>query len=653
MCGIVGIISRAPISAHDAGLVARMNRLQVHRGPDGDGLFQSTHVAMGMRRLSIIDLETGGQPLYSEDRSIALVANGEIYNHVELRRELERHGHHFATGSDCETILHAYEQYGDSCVDHLRGMFAFAIWDNNRRRVLLARDRMGEKPLYLLRQADRIVFASELKALVGAGVAPFELDPVAITHYFHYGFVPEPLVAVRNVEKLPAASILAIDVDRWAFTERLYWRLEDAPPIESEPVSTIRQELERISEIVIRADVPVGISLSAGLDSSAVAALVARKAPGTIHAITVGYSGRPHQDERHEARALADHLAMPFHEIEVSAREMVDAFPRVVFDRDDPIGDISGMGYYSVFKRARELGIPVMLAGAGADELFWGYDWVRESVSKSERKRSLLNGGARVGIFDYARVRRPPYSYTGGIRWLSALGGLRDGWRQYWRDLRGRRDQLIFYEQTPHFAAASGSLQDVFDPTFFQRGASVSPYKLFTIDQPWPRTDIAVTKLICDTYLRENGLAQSDRLSMANSVELRLPLVDYRLVETVVGLRKHASDIGLAPKHWFREAVKHLVPAFVLRRRKRGFTPPWRSWTAALAHRYGRSLADGYLVEKGVLTAAGARKLMADLSPSRLGAPNFVAEFALVLETWCREMQSISQRTPCTAEHKL
>ncbi|MGB8507357.1 MAG: hypothetical protein WCD76_03050, partial [Pyrinomonadaceae bacterium] len=261
MCGISGIVSRQKVTPEEVSRVAAMSRALIHRGPDGAGEFRAQHVAFAARRLSIIDLEGGAQPLYNEDRSLALVANGEIYNHVELRRRLEALGHRFATGSDCESILHAYAEYGADCVRHLRGMFAFAIWDEARGRVLLARDAMGEKPLYLYERDGSLVFASEMKALLRSGRVPFELDPAAVNLYFHYQYVPEPRTAIKGVRKLNAAHLLVIDVEPWRVEERCYWRMEDAPPIEGDAPALIRDELETVSELVTRADVPVGVAL--------------------------------------------------------------------------------------------------------------------------------------------------------------------------------------------------------------------------------------------------------------------------------------------------------------------------------------------------------------------------------------------------------
>ncbi|MDX6711939.1 MAG: hypothetical protein QOH96_2955, partial [Blastocatellia bacterium] len=282
MCGIAGIVGRNALSEAELNELDVVNELLIHRGPNGAGRFRSGNVALAMRRLSIIDLEGGFQPLYNEDRTLALVANGEIYNFIELREQLEAKGHEFQTGSDCETILHLYEEHGLDFVDHLRGMFAFALWDSRRRRLVIARDRMGEKPLYLFEHNQRIVFSSELKSLLAFSTVPFELDPESVNLYFHYQYVPEPRTMLKGVRKLDAAHMLVVDVDQWRTKDICYWRMEDAPPIETaDPARRIREELEVISKIVVRSDVPVGVALSGGMDSSAIAALAVQKYPGT------------------------------------------------------------------------------------------------------------------------------------------------------------------------------------------------------------------------------------------------------------------------------------------------------------------------------------------------------------------------------------
>lgn len=635
MCGIAGIVSAKGIGPRELNALAAMNDRLRHRGPDGAGEFQTENVALAMRRLSIIDLASGWQPLYNEDRTLAVVCNGEIYNYIELREQLTRRGHQLATQGDIETILHLYEDDGLDCVQHLRGMFAFALWDSKLRRLILGRDRMGEKPLYLYQQDRTLIFASEMKALLRSGFVPCELDPNSVNLYFHYQYVPEPLTPLRDVRKLDAAHVLIIDVDDWRIEEKCYWRMEDAAPLEGDPATLIREQLEAVSEIVIRSDVPVGVALSGGLDSSAIAALAASKYPGTMHAFSIGYPGAPENDERSDARALADHLKLPFHDVELDTSDMVAFFPDLVYWRDDPIADIAGFGYYAVMKRAREQNVPVVLQGQGGDELFWGYDWVREATRHTARKFSLARTNSLFALPRYLDLSLP----TGVSRyelwqWARQAAGLRPAWESFRRDRNAPPNQCVFYDSTPEFAQASNKLPDFYAPGFRQQLNGSSAAKIFTLDEPETNLEVAMTKLICDTYLRENGVAQGDRLSMASSIELRLPLLDYRLVETVIGLRKTRSDLNEPRKAWLTASVSELLPDWVIRRPKKGFNPPVRQWQAALLKAYGKSLRDGYLVSTEVL----ARKFAEHIPNGEHVGADAISFKALVLEYWCQQM---------------
>lgn len=636
MCGIFGIIRFSGLVAEDSLRLRRLADALVHRGPDGEGLHVDGPVGLGMRRLAIIDLEGGWQPLFNEDRSAALVANGEVYNFVELRRELERSGHAFATRSDCETILHLYEDRAADCIHALRGMFAFALHDRKRHRVLIGRDRMGEKPLYIVEREGFLAFASELGALVRAGIVPFEPDPEAIELYYHYGFVPEPRAAIRGVAKLPAGHLLDIDLGSGRISRRRYWSMEDVPERTGDPATAIRETLEEIGELIIRSDVPVGVALSGGLDSSAIATLAARRHAREIQAFTIGYPGRTWQDERAMAAELASHLRMPLHTIEVTTDRVVAEFPAVCFRRDDPISDISGSSYFAVMRLARDHGVPVMLMGHGGDELFWGYGWVRDAVHENELRRARRAGTARLS--QYLTLRRPPFSYTAGLRWLRAGGGLIDGLERWRRDAEAPADEIVFYDRAPHFREAELLLPRIAGDALPVSKDGALPRSLFRGPTLGARPDLSIVRLLCGSYLLGNGIAQGDRLSMANSVECRLPFVDYRLVETVTGLRRASPDAGQPPKAWLRAALRDIVPEFVFARRKRGFTPPWRQWTRAVFDRYGGDLADGTLVRRGLLHRTAARGLARGIGFGSRPLP--LAWSSMVLEQWCRGMEA-------------
>lgn len=625
MCGIIGLIGKLPLTEADRFKLHELSEAITHRGPDGEGRFDAPQLSMRMRRLSIIDLNGGWQPLYNEDESIALIANGEVYNFIELRAELESRGHRFRTKSDCETICHLYEEYGDELVHKLRGMYAFCLFDKKRNRVLIVRDRMGEKPMYLVETGDRIFFSSELRSLVRAGIVPFELDETAVYEYFHYNYVPEPRTPIKGVRKLPAGHLLSVELAGFRVQQRQYWRMEDAPPVDGEPAKVIRAELERVGELIVRSDVPVGIALSSGIDSSAIAALAQKNYPGTLQGFTVGYEGAPRQDERVAAREFAQHIGIPLHEIELKDAEVVADFPNMVVSRDDPISDIAGTGYLAVMRAARAAGVRVMLMGQGGDELFWGYWWVREALYRSHLKQGLHTTPPTTRLKDYLHVTKPPRSIGLGIRWLKNGGGLLSGVRHYRADLAAPADRLVHYDHSPEFDRARDLLPAILTEEFFTRQNKFDATAAFASPLPWTNVGVQISRLICQTYLLENGLAQGDRLSMAASVELRVPLVDYRFVEIAVGLMKAHPTVRPAPKKWLRDAVSDIVPEFVMKRPKTGFNAPWRRWISGFMETYGDTIADGELVRAGIVKP--------NVSPERGGL------LLLTLETWCRQMR--------------
>lgn len=652
MCGISGLISRTGITTEEAGWAATMSRALIHRGPDDAGQYRASQILLAARRLSIIDIEGGHQPLFNEERSLALVANGEIYNHVELRALLGRAGHRFRSDSDCETILHAYAEYGLDFVNHLRGMFAFALWDERLRRLILARDPMGEKPIYLFERGEQLFFASEMKALLRSGLIPFELDPAAIDAYFHYQYIPEPRTAIKGVRKLAAAHMLTIDVDPWNVQEKCYWNMEDAPPIDGDAPALIREQLDAIGRLIIRSDVPVGVALSGGLDSSAVAAFAARHHPGELHAFSVGYEGRPMEcDERAEARDLSDHLGLQFHEAEIRTDEVVDFFSELQFWRDDPIADYAGHSYYAVMKLAREQSVPVVLQGQGGDELFWGYPHLRQAARESLAKETLSRGTLGA-LPHYLTVGAPQNLSARAIStWARDFGGIRSGLQKMRTHRMTPADRMVFYDLLPDFAAAAIETQDLYGSEFARQLGEGDATELFTLPRPWPRVDVTLTRLVSDTYLRCNGVTQGDRLAMASSVEMRLPFLDSVLVKTIIGLRKANSDVRLPAKQWLRSAVEGVLPDWVVDRPKRGFAPPVSTWHKAIFAAHGHCLNDGYLVQSGVLSQASAERLAYGEFGAGLTSP--ISFKALVLEHWCRRMSEVANNTPSVISDRM
>jgi asparagine synthase (glutamine-hydrolysing) len=638
MCGIFGIVQRGGVSESDRALLRRLADGQKHRGPDGEGFYEDGPVTFGMRRLAIIDLNGGWQPLYNEDKSVAMVANGEIYNFIELRSWLEERGHRMRTGSDCETIAHLYEELGDGFVDRLRGMYGCAVWDTKRKRIIIARDRLGEKPLYIAQSmgptGERIVFSSELRALLSSGAVKPEIDPVAAVDFFHYDFIPDPHTPIRGVRKLPAGSALIIETEPWSVREVRYWSLMDAPAITGDPVKVIRDELERVIEITVRSDVPVGVCLSGGVDSSAVAALARQRYPKTLNAVSVGFSAGAYQDESYNAEQFAKHLGVPFHRVVVTAEDAADAFADVAVARDQPFVDAAGISLHQMMRRCRELGLVVMLSGQGGDELFFGYGIHQKAIDANLRKIAAHEG--RGSLASYLRITKPPRSLTLGVKWLQALGGLRSGWADYRSDRRSPPDRLRFWDLQGAFMDVRHELPPLAGPLVREAALSDSPYRHATRSADGRRMDLEVMGLCIDIYLRENGLAQADRISMAHGVELRNPLVDYRLAEIAVGLRKAHTGPAPAPKAWLRAAVRDLVPDHVLNRPKKGFSSPWRSWMNAIAAKHAAKLDGGALVRAGVLTPAAGQALARRVAPGAVKMPDHMAIASLWFECWAR-----------------
>jgi asparagine synthase (glutamine-hydrolysing) len=635
MCGIFGVIRVGGITRSDRWSVRAMADAMTHRGPDGEGFHVEPYGIIGMRRLSIIDPAGGWQPIHNEDRSVVMVANGEIYNYVELREDLLRRGHRFFTGSDCETIVHLYEEFGEDCVHRLRGMFAFALIDRRSRQLVIARDRMGEKPLVYHESGGALTFCSELSGLVASGVVEPTICPDAARSYFHWQFVPEPATAIEGATKLDAGCLLSMDLERGTRSIRRYWRLSDAAPISDEPVGRIRAELEEVGKLTSRSDVPIAVGLSGGVDSSAIAVLAQRFSSRPVTAISIGYEGNTWQDERALARQFAGHIGMRIIERRISVAEVVEAFPRMCTRRDDPVNDISGSSFDALYSTAHASGLRVVLGGHGGDELFWGYPWFRESRRQTIRKRMRIAG--KAGLWSYLKLGMPPMSLSGAVDWLEDLGGLRRGLREFRRDGATAPERAVFWDLRREFRLAEqGFHRFAGERVLASRHDPASNFRM--PDDP-AALDVFLTQLMCDTFLQSNGMILCDRLSMAAEVEGRLPLVDYRLAEVVVGLRKHRTDGELGHKRWLIDAMQHLVPNFVFNRRKRGFTPPWRQWVVALQAAYGADLLDGQLVRQGILAPEATRRLVP--ATNAIGQPTPFAMSAMVLEQWARGMASV------------
>jgi len=644
MCGIAGAFHPDCLSQEALAAVRRIQRALGHRGPDGAGWFQSQRVALAHRRLSIIDLSGGAQPLYGEAPGTVAIVNGEIYNHVELREELLRDGARLHTRSDSEVVPFLYELHGPDFVHRLRGAFAAAIWDESRQQLLLLRDRLGEKPLTYASGVDGTVyFASEIGALVASGLIPVEPDFEAINRYFHFRFVPEPATPLRHVRKLPAGHILSLSPECPLPAPRQYWDVSAAPPLDGDPVEILRADLEEIGRIIVRSDVPIGVALSGGLDSSIVASLAVRHSPAKVMAFSVGYEGRPHHDERNDAAAFARHLGIDMMDVELSTSDVVDGFEGLIADMGEPIADAAGFSYRAVMRAAREAGIKVMFQGQGADELFWSYGWMRKALAENSARDAGQGALAAFAGSLRSELRLPADRSPRAVaQWLVQGGGVVDAVSRYERLRQSDPEQALFWDVSRPMAriarAVSAMAGDALAGTATlaqARGA----FRGRKAGESWRR---ALVRHILNTYLLENGISQADRYSMAAGVEARLPFVDYKLVEHAVGLNDTQPDAVAPGKQWLRDAVADYIPSWVLNRPKRGFSPPTRTWVDALVRDRGELLLDGQLVSAGVLSAAGVRALARPSGPFDRGLRDQLAYQSLVLEQWFQRMDGVA-----------
>ena len=582
MCGISGVLCGAPLQDDDVAALQRINAALIHRGPDSEGFFRDRHVAMAMRRLSIVDLAGGQQPLFNEDRTLSLVCNGEIYNHKELRADLASRGHGFHTGSDVETILHLYEEKAADCVDRLRGMYAFALWDQPNGKLLLGRDRLGEKPLYLWRDrradgAARLWWASELGALLS--IVPAErrrLAPAGINEFLTFQYALEPESLVEGIVQLPAAHTLMVGPRILDAQPRRYWSALDVPATSADQsAERVREWLDRGCLRMGSADVPVGVALSGGIDSSLVAAITARHYPGQIHAFSVGYTGRPATDEREIARRFAVNLNIPFTDVEIDAAAMVDEFRDLIRAMDTPIGDIAAFGYYAVSRAARQAGVPVLLSGMGGDELFWGYEWVRDAARAAAGGKPAAEAGLWRRLFGARAIPDSKSIYA-----------------------------FALHADIPKAERLSRS---------FLGGAGLPDDHWLTQTRTLPsdRPAVAVTEALMRSWLLCNCLTLVDRMSMAHSIEMRVPFLDIDLTNGVLGMRAGGLHDFAKPHKWLLlEGFGHLLPSEIRDRPKQGFTPPVQDWIAAIVEHWQlRSAQDSTLVRQGVIEWSALQKI--------------------------------------------
>jgi asparagine synthase (glutamine-hydrolysing) len=641
MCGICGIFNRERTFGVDRDTLRRMNQRIVHRGPDDEGLFVESNVGLAMRRLSIIDVKTGHQPIANEDESVWIVYNGELYNHLELRKDLEARGHRYRTKSDTETVVHLYEEHGRDCVKYLRGMYAFAIWDRGSRRLLIARDRLGIKPLYYQFDGNRLLFGSEIKTILAdPGVKP-EFNRGTLAEYLAFGYIAEDETMYAGIRKLLPGHTLEIG-ETGDLQISQYWDLRVAADDGSRPrsfyVGQYREMLEQCVSSHLMSDVPLGVFLSGGLDSGAVAALTTKIRREPIETFAVGY-GEESFSELPFARKVAEHIGSKHHEVRLSREEFFQTLPRLIWHEDEPIVWPSSVSLYFVARLARER-VTVVLTGEGSDETLAGYTryaWTQMNSRLDAAYRAVVPGflrgwvreRTRSGLFSGATRRKLEHTFLArdGASWAS------------------------FYFDNFYSAFSAADQADLLSPE--ARKLAGDPYAGSL--QYWNASsgDLLHRMLYTDikTYLVEL-LMKQDQMSMAASIESRVPFLDHELVEFTATIPAKYETQGMAGKCILKSAIEDLLPRDIVYRQKMGFPTPWAHWLN------GPQLADLERLLLGPRTLArghfrpeAVRRLFAEHRAGSRDHGNRIWRL-LNLELWqriCLEDEPVQESVPSTA----
>lgn len=595
MCGISGVFEFERKTAMCRDVVHRMNETLRHRGPDDEGIYVGPGIGLGHRRLSIIDLGGGHQPIANEDGTVWVLLNGEIYNYPELRTELLARGHRFATRSDTEAIVHLYEEYGDGCFARLRGMFSIALWDEKRRRLLLARDRVGKKPLFYAADNKRILFGSELKALLAADLPNRELDLHAIADYFSFGYIPAPKTIYRAVRKVRPGHYLSVSSS--GVQEVQYWDISFADleqRTEAEWCEVLRDQVCEATRVRLMSDVPLGAFLSGGVDSSSVVAMMSRTMQRAVTTCSIGFVEKEYNEAGYAAK-VARHFHSDHHEeiVEPSALDIMD---KLVWHYDEPFADSSAVPTYYVSKAARQH-VTVALGGDGGDENFAGYRRYYFDAFEN-RLRQFVPSAMRKSVFGPLGSWYPALAWAPRIfRGKATLQSLsRTPLEGYFNSISIFRPDEKLRLFTDEFRQALGG----YDSLDVLR----EHYDRAATDDLLSRIQYVDIK----TYLPDDILTKVDRASMAVSLEVRAPLLDHHLMETAARMPSSLKLRGRVGKYIFKKAMEPLLDADVLYRNKQGFAIPLNRWFRGelrdLTHEalFNGSFHLGGILDRGFLT---------------------------------------------------
>jgi asparagine synthase (glutamine-hydrolysing) len=566
MCGICGKLNFDRQLSVDQSLIRQMMDMIQHRGPDGSGEYLSGPVGLGHRRLSIIDLDTGAQPMSNEDGNIWVVYNGEIYNFQELRAELQLKGHQFKSTSDTEVIVHLYEELGDQCLTRLRGMFAFALWDERKQRLLLARDRVGVKPLYYSNTGNALLFASEMKSILVDPSVGRQVDPHAIDRFLTYYYLPGSETMFQGIFKLDPGHYLT--VQDGCISVKQYWDLRfeqpSHPPSFDRAVETLRELLLTSVKDHMISDVPVGVLLSGGVDSTGILSYAVQQTDKPIHTFTMGFSGAGFQDERPYAKLASQKFSTVHHELSMTADDFQDFLPKYVWHMEEPVCEPPAIALYYVSQLARQSSVKVLLSGEGGDEAFGGYQTYRNLLILERLKAAFgpTKGLLRLGF--------------------QALGYA--GWKQisHYANLIDQQLEEYYLSRTaspftPFNKSKSGLYKNPLAAELLSSASNSPTRKLF---EQIKGHSLLNRMLYIDTktWLPDDLLVKADKMTMAASVELRVPFLDYRVLEFAASLPEHYKVRGIELKRILKKALGQAVPQEILNRKKTGFPVPYDSW---------------------------------------------------------------------------
>ncbi len=600
MCGIAGIVRTQPGSFVESVSIHTMCDTIFHRGPDDEGIYTKGNVGLGMRRLSIIDLEGGRQPVHNEDRTVWIVFNGEIFNFPGLRKDLERQGHKFYTNSDTEVIVHLYEDLGSDCVHKLRGMFALAIYDERKESLLLARDRLGKKPLHYAWHQGSLLFGSEIKAILVAAPELAEIDRSALREFFYFGYIPDPNTAFTHIRKLPPGHLMefsTVGTRHQGPKIRQYWNLPAfgtyVPSSEEECLREMEERLAEAVRIRLIADVPLGALLSGGTDSSIVVALMARESSKPVKTFSIGFKNSDFNESDY-ARLVAERFHTEHHEM-ILEPNLEETLTKLTTLLEEPFGDSSMVPTYLVSALARQH-VTVALSGDGGDELFAGYD--RYAVHMGRRVFDAIPSWAgnwyRRGVYPHlpARLKGRKFSYNMTLPW-----------QQRYLDSVSFLPAL---ERNSHLLSAEfqDSTKNAHNPL-----ASYLAY----LEEAHADDDLSrILYLDMKTYLVADILTKVDRMSMATSLEVRVPILDHEFVEWAISLPIGLKLRGSDQKYIFKKLAQRVgVPAEVLNRPKRGFAMPLVHWMRnELREEIVRVLLEPQSLQRGYFNRKGIENLL-------------------------------------------